>query len=419
MQFTRAGWAWLQVNAAWLLIAATLALFATETLFNLPFWLMAIAGLYQSIRTPRLLWRDPHLRLAGLMFLCIWLPQLLALPDAANPARSLETVAAYPHFYFAGIFILRALQDPRARSRVEAAIAIIISVWIADALVQYLAGANLLGYPSRPGQLSGMFYPKIRLGFLLAILAPVYLETVRQRCGGWSWLWLLAALLLIAVVLLGGRRVAWLMTGVSFAGYIIYLFRIGAVSLRVIALVMAIGGVGAGALLATNPAIAKRTYALLGLFSGDAMTMDQATSHRLPLWRTAVEIASSHWINGVGPRGYRYVFRDYAGDDNFYLRDGRDGQTHPHQLVLEVATETGGIGLAGLACFWWLFVTTGWRRLRAAPNCAPWLIAGLVAWWPLNAHMAFYGSYWSSVCWWVLLLLPALRDTTDPPCARS
>ncbi len=421
LQYLRSSWSWLYRNLAWLLIAATLALFATETLFNVTFWLMGFAGLYLSIKAPRTLWRESRLRHTGLLFLCIWLPQLLALPDAANFGRSLDTVAAYPHFFFAGVYILRALQDRQTRERLETAISIIITVWIADALLQYLAGADLFGYPYRPGQLTGMFYPKISLGHLLAVLAPVYFETVRQRCRNRPWPWLLAALLLFAVVLLSGRRVAWLMAGISFCGYILYLYRIHAVSLRTITLALAIGVLGGGALLATNAVVARRSAALLGLFSGNARAMDQATSHRLPIWRTALHIASSHWINGVGPRGFRYVFREYADRDNFYLRNGRDGQTHPHQLVLEVATETGGIGLIGLICFWWFFVAASWRRLQVVPASAPWLIAGLVAWWPLNAHMAFYGSYWSSVCWWVLLPLLALPETppSPPPCARS
>ena len=412
---------WLQDNLAWLLLAATLALFATETLFNVPFWLMAVAGLYQCCQAPRDLVRKPAQRFAGLLFLCIWLPQLLALPDAANPGRSLETVAAYPHYFFAGVYILRALQDPRIGDKLGLAISIIITVWILDALLQYLTGANLLGYPYRPGQLSGMFYPKISLGHLLAVLAPVYFETVRVRSRGHSWTWLLAALLLVAVVLLSGRRVAWLMAVLSCTGYAFYLHRIGAISRRVIALMLAIGAVAGGALLATDAPLARRSSVLLGLFSGDLRAMDQATSHRLPLWGAAVNIASDHWINGVGPRGYRYVFRDYAGPDNLFLRNGGDGQTHPHQLLLEVAAETGSIGLSGLVCFWWLLAAASRRLLRIAPTSGPWLVSGLVAWLPVNAHMAFYGSYWSSVSWWVLLPLLALHGTTlrEPPCAKS
>lgn len=412
---------WLERNLAWLLLATTLALFATETLFNVPFWIMAIAGVHLSCKAPRDLWREPVLRHAGLLFLCLWTPQLLSMPDAANPARSLETVAAYPHFYFAGVYILRTLQEQHIRRKLELAISLIVTIWIVDALLQYFVGTNLLGYPYRPGQLTGMFDPKIRLGHLLAVLAPVYFETLRRYFRGRSWPWMLAALLLAGVIFLGGRRVAWLMAAISFAGYILYLRRVGALSLRVVALALVIGVAGGGALLADNETLVRRTSAMLGLFSGNVQVVDRATSHRLPLWGTALNMASAHWINGVGPRGYRYAFHEYAGRDNFYLRNGRNGQTHPHQLVLEVATETGLIGLSGLACFWWLLARAGWRRLRLAPDCLPWLVTGCVAWFPLNAHMAFYGSYWSSVSWWVLLPLLALNGTPPPerPCPKS
>jgi O-antigen ligase len=402
-------------NHAWLLMAATLALFSTETLFNIPFWLMAMLGLYQFCRAPRAVLGRAEIRLAGALFLCLWLPQLAALPDAANRARSMETVIAYPHFFFAAVCILGALRDPEVLRRMQLALFAIVTVWVLDALVQYTFGVNLLGYPYRPGQLTGMFDPKIRLGHLLAVLAPIYFETVRRYAPGRPWLWALP-LLLCAVIFLSGKRVAWVMAAIAILGYALHLHRARALSLRLIAGAVLLGALGGAILLATNESLARRSTAMLGIFSGDLKTMDRATSHRLPLWTTAINIAQAHWINGVGPRGYRYVFRDFAGADNFFLQDGRDGQTHPHQLVLEVAAETGMIGLAGLLGFWWLLIASSWRRLRQFPAGGPWLVCGLVAWLPLNAHLAFYGSYWSSVSWWVLLPLLALGD--GPPRAR-
>lgn len=415
-----AGFAWLRDNGAWLLLAATLLLFATETLFNAPFWIMACAGLYLACRAPRALLDQPGLRHAGALFLCLWLPQLAALTDAANPGRSAGNALAYAHFYFAAVYVLTTLQDPAALRRFEWAMFAIITAWVLDALLQYATGANLLGYPYRRGQLTGMFDPKIRLGHLLAVLLPAYFDFVRRHAAGRPWLWLLP-LLLCAVILLSGKRVAWLMAAVAVAGYVAYLLHARLLSLRVV-LLMAMIVIGAGAsMLATNPALARRASAMLGVFSGDMAVVDRATSHRLPLWSTALNIAKDHWINGVGTRGYRYVFRDYAGADNIFLRDGRDGQTHPHQLVLEVAAETGVIGLAGLAAFWWLLLTRGWRRLRDSPARMPWFLCAVVAWLPLNAHLAFYGSYWSSVSWWVLLALLAAPSAGArvQPCPAS
>lgn len=400
-------------HGAWALPAATLALFATETLFNAPFWIMAMAGLYLLCRRPRDLLAQPSLRYAGALCLCLWLPQLVALPDAANAARSAATALAYPHFFLAAVFMITALQDEDMRRRFEIAVFAILVAWILDALLQYFTGANLFGYPYRRGQLTGMFDPKIRLGHLLAVMLPFMLEFVRRRAGGRPWLWLLP-LLACVVILLSGKRVAWLMAAVAVAAYGAWLVHARLLALRAVVLAAVLAACSVAALLATNPALSRRTTAMLGLFSGDVALVDRATSHRLPLWSTAADIARDHWFNGVGVRGYRYVFRDYAEPDNLFLRDGRDGQTHPHQLVLEVAAETGAVGLAGLALFWWLLLRHGWRSVRDAAAPSPWVLCACVAWLPLNAHLAFYGSYWSSVSWWVLLAMLAAAPRPSP-----
>jgi hypothetical protein len=66
-------------------------------------------------------------------------------------------------------------------------------------------------------------------------------------------------------------------------------------------------------------------------------------------------------------------------------------------MLLEVAIETGLIGVAGYAWFLWLVLA----RLREAADeaQAAWGLSALAAAFPLNAHLAFYGSYWSSLMW--------------------
>ncbi|MBI1731891.1 MAG: O-antigen ligase family protein [Gammaproteobacteria bacterium] len=394
----------LRRNLPWLLVAATLALFATETLFNIPYWLMAALGLYELCRAPRAVLAQPGTRLAGALFLCLWLPQLAALPDAASPARSIETALAYPHFFLAAVYLLQSVRDPVIVRRLELAVFAIISVWIIDAMIQYTLGKDLLGYPYRRGQLTGMFDPHMRLGHLLAVLLPVYLDITRRLAAARPWPWLLPALL-CAVIILSGKRVAWVMAAVAMLGYGGYLLLAGALRARILAFALLFGALAGVGLLGSNEILARRAAAVLDIFSTDMDAVDKATSHRMPLWRTATEVAGEHWINGVGPRGYRFVFRDFADEDNFYLRDGRDGSTHPHLPVLEIAAETGLIGLAGLFAFWWILATRVWRRHGSRPGAMPWLISVFVAWLPINAHLAFYGSYWSSVSWWVLSLL--------------
>jgi O-antigen ligase len=136
----------------------------------------------------------------------------------------------------------------------------------------------------------------------------------------------------------------------------------------------------------------------MGLFSGDYETIDIATARRLPLWETAYDIFKSNPINGIGPRGFRYVFHNYAQPDSFWFNDLP--QTHPHLLFLEIMTETGSIGIAGYFLFIFLvlktlfFTKNNWGRF-------PLLLPVLIAILPINAHMAFYGSIWSTMTWWL------------------
>ena len=79
------------------------------------------------------------------------------------------------------------------------------------------------------------------------------------------------------------------------------------------------------------------------------------------------------------------------------------GQTHPHMLFLEVAIETGILGIAGLIGVLFLLCHE-MLKPQSRFELPVWLLCALVAWFPLNAHLAFYGSYWSTLAW---LLIPA------------
>ncbi|RME35402.1 MAG: O-antigen ligase domain-containing protein [Gammaproteobacteria bacterium] len=380
-----------------LLILLTLLLLATKAAFNIAYGLITLAGLVLLIRRPRELLADPAVRLLGLLFLCLWLPILASLPDAANPARAWSNALQYPRFFLAGLYVTVLLGDPDRRDFLLKGVLAVTGFWVADALLQYFSGTDLFGYPYDRGQLTGMFYPKMRLGQLLAILAPLVLEGLRRMAAGrpWVWLWLFPY---TAVILLSNKRAAWLMYAVALLLWAGHALLRGRLSWRLTAGLAAGAALTVALLLQTSPALRGMTQTAGGLLSGDLQRFDQATSHRVSLWQTALDMARAHWVNGVGPRGYRKVYRDYARPGDFWIAHGASGQTHPHSLLLEIAAETGGIGLAGYLLFLLLLVRAG---LRGADP--PLVMTAFVAAMPFNVSNAFYGTYWSTLVW---LFLP-------------
>ena len=78
---------------------------------------------------------------------------------------------------------------------------------------------------------------------------------------------------------------------------------------------------------------------------------------------------------------------------------------HAHQLLLEVLSETGVLGLL----LWLAGAALGWRAWRYADAGArerawPAMVALVVTVFPLNTHLAFYSTFWGGLT----LLLAAL-----------
>ena len=401
-------------NHAWMLVAAALLLLSTDTLSLVPLAMMAALGIYRVGREPQSIYRDRTQRVLLFLFLCLWLPQLVSLVGAVNLERSARIALLYPLYLFCGVFILRELARPGNLTRLSLALLLIVVFWCVDGLVQYATGTNLLGYPYQDGMLSGMFYPKLRLGIILAVLVPIALEAVRNvnRDSLYPWLLLIP---FTVVVVLSGRRSAWLMLLIGLSAYLPLVFiSLSSRARYIIAGALCVAVVLVGTVFYKSPDINRRIVLLTGIL-GSEYQAERATSMRTPIWDTAGNMFRDNWLNGVGPRGFRYAYRDYAEEDNYFVRQGQDGQTHPHLVFLEIAVETGVIGLIGFILFY-LVILRYWWRGRHSTISGAWTAALLAATFPLNAHLAFYGSYWSGFLWLLsacvlAAVLPGEADT--------
>jgi len=387
-------------RAAVLLLLATLALFPFGRSAELAIALGALAGLICALRG-WLDWGSAAVRLSLLLFCTYWLPELVSAIDAVDPSRAWREVAADLRYLPFLLFACVALRSPKAQRLARIGCAWILAVWLLDALVQASTGWSL-GGPASADRLSGLFgADDLKLGVSVAVLSPFLLLPARSR---WPWL-LGVALAVVIVVLLAGSRAGWVSLALVLAVLSWQTFGGGRrAALALLAALLVSSALATAAYQGSETFRARIERSAAALDGGDGI--DHALSGRLPIWRTAIAMFRAEPINGVGVRGFRTAYAEFAeADDPWIGIDGDAGAFHAHQIVLEVASETGAFGLL---CWIWagLIGLRIWRdaapQLRAAT--APVSLALLVMLFPLNTHYAFYSSAWGGLLFFLLAL---------------
>lgn len=353
--------------------------------------------------------------LVAVLFAGYWLPELLSLPDALDRPRALKEVLADLRYlpFLAGVAI--AVRGPAGRRQVGLGLAGVAALWTLDALAQVLAGASplfaaldaarqaLAGGPLCPaqaalaaGRVNGVFgacNPK--LGQALAVLAPFLLAAAARR-GAAAWCG--TALVAGAVVALAGARAAWVM-------YALVLLGSGwhALGARRLLAFAAAALLGLACLYLAAPPLRERVAQTTLALQGGGL--DAALAGRVRIWQGAACMAAAHPLNGVGVRGFRVAWPACDPAPEQAPAWGGGGAYHAHQLLLEVLSETGALGLL----LWLGAAWAAWRAWCGAGadvrrQARPAALALGVAVFPLNTHLAAYSSFWGGV----LLLLAGL-----------
>lgn len=333
------------------------------------------------------------------LFFCYWAPEFFSAFDAVDGGRAWREVLLDLR-YLPFLWLTAMAVGPRhGRRIVFIGLGVIVLFWSLDGVVQAVTGYSLGGANSSD-RLSGIFgADNLKLGLVLATLSPFALEMAAEKFHAPGWI--VTATLLGTVILLAGSRASWLV-------FAMVLLASGwrRLSRRQLVLTMAIGLVISSALaLSFSSQFSSRIERSLEVFSGDRAGLDAALSGRLSIWNAAVGMIADHPINGVGIRGFRDAYARYAASDDFWLSHGQQGALHAHQIVLEILSETGFVGLLlwlmGFALAWraWRWSLPPARRRAAVPA-----LALAVTAFPLNTSLAFYSTFWGGV----FLLLLAL-----------
>ena len=149
--------------------------------------------------------------------------------------------------------------------------------------------------------------------------------------------------------------------------------------------------------ISSHQPLKTRIIATQGLLSNNYESFNVATAYRVPIWETAYAIFKKNAVFGIGPRGFRHVYENYAKPNDIFVKENAP-PTQPHLLILEIMCETGLVGLMGY-CFALFFLFKFVFQQKTKKHLLPYFIPVVVALFPLNAHMAFYGSIWASMIW--------------------
>jgi O-antigen ligase len=351
------------------------------------------------------------------LFLCYWLPELFSAFDAADRARAWREVLLdlryLPFLWLVGM----AVAPRRGRRIVFVGLGVIAGLWALDGALQSLTGWSLGGANSSD-RLSGIFgADNLKLGLVLASLSPFALEAAAQRYHRTGWI--VTAGVIGVVILLAGSRASWVVYGL-----VLLLSGWKRLGRKRLALVMIGGAVVASVLaLSFSAQFESRIERSLAVFDGDRAGLDQALSGRLSIWHSATGMIDAHPVNGVGIRGFRDAYATFAAPDDFWLARGQQGALHAHQIVLEILSETGLVGL----CFWLLGLALAvrawrWSLPEARRRAAVPALALVVTAFPLNTSLAFYSTFWGGAFLLLLALfagsLFALQDDAVPAASR-
>lgn len=382
--------------------------------------LCMLGAIVLIVRDRHALAGHPGARLALWLWAAYFLAALLSAPDAVEPARSWSNVAAYLRFAPFAIYVCFAIRRESRLRALYLATAAVVALWALDAWVQALTGFSLGGH-AEAQRISGIFgADNLKLGPVLASLSPFVLWSVRRQFGRAGLI--VAMLFLLGPILLAGSRAAWLTYALVLLAWIWIETRKPLRFATWVLVACLLGVVAMGIAWKTSPRFEARMDRTVAALHDTTHAINYAGSGRLDIWRVATKMIVAYPVNGVGVRDFRFVYSQFAPPGGEFVTaqacgEG-NGACHPHQLVLEILTNTGVLGLllwlagAVLALRAWRHAGTDARR-RAFPAS----VALAVTLFPLNTHFAFYSAWWGLLFWWLLALWCAALYADVPDAA--
>lgn len=389
-----------------LLVASYLLLVPFGRLSNVPMAVMFLLGIKLLVLHQVDLGRREY-KFFSFVFLCFYIPIICSFPDAVNPGNVASVAGFYLSYFFSGIYIIKTLaNDPVKQNYLLKLCAFILLFWMVDALAQAAFGYDIFGFRFHGNDLNGLFGEKNpKLGIYLAALSPILFVYASRYFH--LLVWVLVTAGASAVVLLSGRRTGLVMLFIVLICFALWqVFGEKRISFRWLVAVGLFFCLICLSFYFCSSYVKARVNQSALVFSGNYEVVNQGLSNRLPIWKTALRMIKAHPVNGVGARGFRYAYIDYAdAEDTFVDKKDSVGAFQAHQLILDVLCNTGAIGLLGLiVTFCMLFVSWARASMEEKQRLIPYALVLTAVFSPINSHFATYSSQWSSMLFWIIAL---------------
>jgi putative inorganic carbon (HCO3(-)) transporter len=293
---------------------------------------------------------------------------LLSLPNATSLPLAFKEIAKWVEFLGVMLFASNAIATHQSRTVVACLLlaGVAQSIWGAYQFFTR-SGPEFFMFMGRFMRAYGTFEQPNPYGGYLGLIAPLALalalslfrrsfslpgHSANSPIPGWlRWLALGSFAAISVAIGMSGSRGAWMGFGAAFAAVNLASSRKGAIVFAALVLLIASIGMVGGFRLLPESIVQRLTnfVPLIGvrdIRSIEVTDANYASLERLAFWQAALDMWGDHPWLGVGFGNYQVAYADYA------LPKWREGLGHAHNYYLNVAAETGLIGLVSYLVLW-------------------------------------------------------------------
>jgi O-antigen ligase len=286
---------------------------------------------------------------------------LFSLLNAVAPALAFKEIAKWVEFMGVMAFVANELTHRQKRT----AVACLLLAAVAESLLgvyQFLtrSGPEFFVILGRFVRAYGTFeQPNPYAGYLglvgplaLALGLPLVRPSERPARSDWlCWLGAGSSIVIAIAIGMSWSRGAWIAAAAAIVGVVVASSRRGALALvclvAVVALAGALGGLGL-----VPDSIAQRLTSFLPIAevrdvrAVEVTDANYASVERLAFWQAALDMWRDHPWLGVGLGNYAAAYSAYS------LPKWRMALGHAHNYYLNIACETGLVGLLAYLFLW-------------------------------------------------------------------